>query len=1139
MTTAMTTTDTAGPTAVPRWTGHPEPGRATHEAAVPPGLAAALDRLGRQLGVSRGILLLAAHARTLAALGGEDEVTTGYVAAPGKAPQPCRLTVAPPTWSALVRAAEKAAARRDGGAPVPETVLDPTGGDGRPDDATVLRVTATRDVLRLRYRTDVLDAQSAERIAGYHLNALRLMTADPRAEHGTQSLLSAGELRFQLDESAGPARELPPFRAHELFEQRARAHPDAVAVVQDGCRLTYRELDVRADRLAHALLAAGLRPGEAVAVVTGRTPQWPAAVLAVLKAGGVYLPVEPDFPPDRVAAMLTRASCRHALTGPGSSGALDRCGGVRNFPIDETCAAGTADTGPRVGVAAGDLAYVYFTSGSTGEPKGALCAHDGMLNHLYAKIDDLGIGERDVVAQIAPQCFDISLWQLLAALLTGGRTLLVGQEAVLDVRRFLDTIADGGVTVAQVVPSYLDAVLSCLERHPRDLPALRRVCVTGEALPKDLVRRWFAVMPDVPLVNAYGLTETSDDTNHEVLHGVPDIDRIPIGRPVNNVRVYVLDANLSPAPLGAPGEIAVSGVCVGRGYVGDPERTRQSFTVDPYHPGERLHRNGDRGRWLPGGRLEFLGRRDTQVKINGFRIETGEVEDALREVPGVRDGAVVVARDGGRGPHLVAFCAGPRPVPDAELRERLGRRLPAYMVPTVVRWREELPLTANGKTDRKALTALAGPVGREGGRPPMTPTERRLAAAWSAALGVPEDRIGRRDSFADHGGTSLTAVKVVVALDRAVSLRDVGRRPVLADLAALLDDRTTPPQDASTTRHREENTMPTTTPPFAPGPETRPAAPPLLRADTDDAAAWAGGRRDDLLAAVTDHGSLLVRGLGLRDTDGLRAVRDALRLAPVAEREPFAARHAHAGGVYSSTPWPQNQPMCMHHELSHTREFPRLMLFGCLRAPTEGGATAVADSAAVFDALPARLTERFEREGWLLTRTYNGEIGASVTEAFGTDDPAAVEAYCRANAIRCAWQPDGTLRTWQRRSAVARHPLTGRRCWFNQVAFLSEWTMAPEVREFLVDEYGADGLPFTTRFGDGTPVTEDVVDLIGDAYASATVREPWQDGDLLLVDNVRTAHAREPYSGPREIAVAMAGPLHPADITPDTEVTDL
>ncbi|MGH3857370.1 MAG: TauD/TfdA family dioxygenase, partial [Pseudonocardiaceae bacterium] len=212
----------------------------------------------------------------------------------------------------------------------------------------------------------------------------------------------------------------------------------------------------------------------------------------------------------------------------------------------------------------------------------------------------------------------------------------------------------------------------------------------------------------------------------------------------------------------------------------------------------------------------------------------------------------------------------------------------------------------------------------------------------------------------------------------------------------------------------------------------------------------------------------------------------------------------------------------MHHELSYTLELPGLMLFACLSAATAGGATAVADSPTVLDALPADLVERFEREGWLLTRNYNDEIGASYAEAFGTEDRGAVERYCRANAIEFQWQPDGGLRTRQRRAAVVRHPVTGQRCWFNQAAFLNEWTLDPEVREFLVDVYGPDALPFNTRFGDGGPIGEDVVALLNRVYEAHTAREPWQAGDLMLVDNIRTAHSREPFEGPREVLVALA-----------------
>ncbi|MGW0694351.1 TauD/TfdA family dioxygenase [Streptomyces sp. NPDC002738] len=319
--------------------------------------------------------------------------------------------------------------------------------------------------------------------------------------------------------------------------------------------------------------------------------------------------------------------------------------------------------------------------------------------------------------------------------------------------------------------------------------------------------------------------------------------------------------------------------------------------------------------------------------------------------------------------------------------------------------------------------------------------------------------------------------------------------------------------------------------------EREPGKPPLLRAEaTGDAPGWAVEHRDTLRAVVAEHGSVLVRGLGLRDAAGTGAVFSRLATGLMTEKEVFAPRRTYSDGVYSSSKWPPNQPMCMHHELSYTLEFPGMMMFACLSAPTDGGATAVADSPTVLDALPAELTERFEREGWLLTRSYNDEIGATVAEAFGTDDRDAVESYCRANAITFEWQPDGGLRTRQRRSAVVRHPVTGRRCWFNQIAFLNEWTMAPEVREYLVDVYGADGLPFNTRFGNGDPIAEDVVQLLNSVYEANTAREPWQAGDLMLVDNIRTAHSREPFEGPREVLVAMADPVHLADCSPTVEV---
>ncbi len=569
---------------------------------------------------------------------------------------------------------------------------------------------------------------------------------------------------------AGSSRNLPHARAHELFEEQARMRPEAIAAVHGSTQLTYAELNARANQVARALLARALTREGVVGVVTERSLDWMTAVLAIFKAGGAYLPIEPQFPPERIAKTLARAGAPLVLT---------------EELIEAMHREGHAEDNLGIEVSPEQLAYIYFTSGSTGEPKGAMCEHAGLLNHLFAKIDDLKITAGTAVAQTAPQCFDISLWQLMAALLVGGRVVIVEQETILDARRFIGKIVNTRVNIVQLVPSYLEVLVSYLAQHPSELPDVEYVVATGEALKKELVERWFAVQPGIKLVNAYGLTETSDDTNHEIMDRPPSGERVSLGRPINNVHIYVVDEQLQPVPTGEPGEIVFSGVCVGRGYINDPERTRRAFMQDPLCPGQRLYRSGDYGRALPDGKLEFLGRRDSQVKLHGFRIEIGEVENALLRVGGVRDGAVVV------NTHLVAFYRAARPLDSARMRETLAQSLPAYMVPSAFHWRETWPLTENGKIDRKALAALAGDLdGAEQNHEGLaTATEQWLAAAWADVLGIPKEQIGRRDRFFDLGGTSLSALKLVIALDRAVSFKDLTLHPALADQAALIDQR--------------------------------------------------------------------------------------------------------------------------------------------------------------------------------------------------------------------------------------------------------------------------------------------------------------------------------------------------------------
>ncbi|MFI6641752.1 amino acid adenylation domain-containing protein [Streptomyces sp. NPDC050504] len=799
----MTTTG-APQRLIPRWippTAAQAPAaRAELTRDVPVRLAARTRLLARRSGAGWEAVLIAAHTAVLSALSGERALVSGYVPpaadGTGAAPLALGLGVEGETWRELLTASEKAVTQPSDAAF--EVVLDlgaaPVGVDTDAADTvltTALRYGPEGPVLTLRHRTDVLDAEAAGRIAGYYVTALQRLADVPDAPARSAVLLSADELDHQLNGLSGPARELPDRRFHELFEEQVAARPADVAAVCADERWTYAELNARANRVARALLARELGAEAVVAVVTERNLDWMASVIGIFKAGAAYLPIEPHAPADRMARTLKRAEVRLALTDEGGPDNVREAAGpgVELLTVAAAYAEGHGDTDPGVAVGPDQLAYLYFTSGSTGEPKGAMCEHAGFVNHLYAKIEDQSIGEGTVVAQTAPQSFDISLWQLVGALVVGGRTLIVEQDAVLDVDRYLDTIEQGGVAVLQAVPSYLEVLLTRLEENPRELPALSCVSVTGEALKKELTKRWFARFPHIALMNAYGLTETSDDTNHEVMTGVPVWDSVPLGPAVRNVTVYIVDEELRPVPLGAPGEIVFSGVCVGRGYINDPERTAAAFVTDPHRTGERLYRSGDFGRWLPGGTLEFLGRRDAQVKIRGFRIEIGEIENQLLKLDGVRDGAVVVVESSDEGRHLVGFQTGSDDAPDV-LRARLRERLPAYMVPSRLERLDELPLTPNGKTDKRALVALAAELAESAAEqehePPRTDAERRLAEAWSQLLKVPAERVGRGDNFFDKGGTSLTAVRLVVLMERAFTLRDVHQHPVLADLAALL-----------------------------------------------------------------------------------------------------------------------------------------------------------------------------------------------------------------------------------------------------------------------------------------------------------------------------------------------------------------
>ncbi|UUU22854.1 non-ribosomal peptide synthase/polyketide synthase [Streptomyces sp. DSM 40750] len=647
------------------------------------------------------------------------------------------------------------------------------------------------DRLNLTTDTAVLSRADGERLRGMYRAVLEAMVDDADGD-ARATYLPDGERRLLLDQLTTTGRDPVSLRVPEEFQRRAAAAPDAVAVVTDDSVTTYQELNARANRLAHRLRELGVGPDVVVGICLERSPELVLSVLAVLKAGGAYLPLDPEAPAERLGFMLEDAAVRLVLTRRDLADTVrgdDERGTV--LLDDERTWSGQPSADPEPTAADDDLAYVIYTSGSTGRPKGAMVRRDGMGNHLLAKTEDLGLGPTDGVVFNAPPAFDISVWQMLAALVTGGRVRVVGGDTALDPSGLFGRVADEGITVLEVVPSLLRTSLDFWDAGAPapGLPLLRRLVVTGEALPAELCDRWLDRYPDIPLVNAYGPTECSDDVTHALVSGPPGEGRVPIGEPVRNTRLYVLDEWLQPVPVGVAGELYVGGAGVGRGYLNRSALTAERFLPDPFGPpGARLYRTGDLAAWRADRSLDFLGRVDDQVKIRGHRVELGEIEAAFGAHPDVRQ-AVVLVRD----ERLVGYFTAldERPLPPEELRERLARTLPDYMLPTAFVQLAAIPLTPNGKVDKRALPAPDDESFVRGEYvAPRTESERRVAEIWRDALGV--ERVGVRDGFFDLGGDSIRAVALVGALRAEgidIAVRDVLQARTVERLCELVADR--------------------------------------------------------------------------------------------------------------------------------------------------------------------------------------------------------------------------------------------------------------------------------------------------------------------------------------------------------------
>ncbi|SEU41903.1 amino acid adenylation domain-containing protein, partial [Myxococcus fulvus] len=639
----------------------------------------------------------------------------------------------------------------------------------------------------LDYQVDLYDASTIERMTRHFLALVDVLVASPDRRLSTVTLLSDEERSRQLVTWNDTRADFPDTCVHTLFEAQVRRAPDALAASFEGSRLTYAQLDARANQLAHALRRRGVGPEVRVALSVERSLDVVVGLLGILKAGGAWVPVDPLLPRERLAFLLEDSGAAMLLTQAPLLERYPEAHRARALCLDteqESLSRESAEA-PVTGVHSGNLAYVLYTSGSTGQPKGTAVEHRSVANLVTHEARAYGIGPGERVLQFANLSFDLSVEEIFTTLTSGAALVLAPLEKVMPGAPLHALLRDEALTVISLTPAALAATPA------EGLPSLKTVISGGEALPSDVVARW---APGRRFLNTYGPTEaTVVATLAEV---VAEEGRAPsIGRPLANVRVHVLDARGEPVPVGVKGELYLGGVGVARGYVGRAALTAERFIPDSFSevPGARLYRTGDVVRWRDDGSLEFVGRVDAQVKVRGFRIELGEVEAALARHPAVREAVVIAREDGPGGKRLVGYAVARDGVPTdgATLRTALKDVLPEYMVPAAVLVLDALPLTANGKVDRKALPApdMSTVSGRPDFVGPRTPTEARLGAIWCAVLEV--ERVGIHDNFFELGGHSLMATQAISRM-RAVfgvelPLRDLFDTPTLEALAQRVD----------------------------------------------------------------------------------------------------------------------------------------------------------------------------------------------------------------------------------------------------------------------------------------------------------------------------------------------------------------
>ncbi|MGZ4032873.1 MAG: non-ribosomal peptide synthetase, partial [Tumebacillaceae bacterium] len=644
----------------------------------------------------------------------------------------------------------------------------------------------------LNYNTDLFDRATIARLAQHYLNLLQGIADDAKQFVSVLPILTEAERHQLVGEWNDTMVEYPQdVCLHQLFEQQVDRTPDAVAVVFEEQELTYRELNEQANRLAHYLQKQQVGPEVLVGVCMERSLEMVISLYGILKAGGAYVPIDPTYPSDRLSYLLEDSQIQVLLT---QEKWLDTLPDVSVpficFDLADELLVGERTENPPSAATAEHAAYMIYTSGSTGKPKGVLNTHKGIVNRLLWMQDEYKLTSDDRVLQKTPFSFDVSVWEFFWPLLTGARLVVARPEGHRDSHYLVETIQRYEITTLHFVPSMLQLFLE--ETGVEQCRSIRQVMTSGEALPYELQKRFFACL-DAELHNLYGPTEAAVDVTYWECESDSTLNFVPIGRPIANTTIFILDQHLQPVPIGVAGELHIGGVQVARGYHNRPELTAEKFIPNPFAPGERLYKTGDLARFLADGNIQYLGRLDHQVKIRGQRVELGEIEEVLMQQTGVWDAVAVVREDVPGDQRLVAYLV----VQEAEafdvneLRGFLKKRLPDYMVPAHYMLLEQLPLTPNGKVDRKALPAPDGAslaTSREYVAP-TTPTEQLLAGLWEELLSV--EQISVHDSFFELGGHSLLATRLVSQIRKTfeveLPVRALFEHVTISELAVLLD----------------------------------------------------------------------------------------------------------------------------------------------------------------------------------------------------------------------------------------------------------------------------------------------------------------------------------------------------------------